>query len=222
MKRIVVILATLFITAPAWAGSNSLLVIAFSDRQSVSTVLRQQADYVAMPVSISSDQRDPVQRFAEIRAAKQLIQKKAEGNPNIVIHPGSVTLSAKPISKFASISSYSGGSSEADLHILVPFKGKNRDVFTCASTIRIFLNDIIMPGKASIQLGSIQLAADNPEQYRLTLLQMISEDVAKTKEKLKADGKTQLSGLESPVLVRQSDDENVEIFINYQLSVEMK
>jgi len=210
------------ISAPVWAGSSSLLVIAFSDRQHVSTVLRQQADYVAMPISVSSDQRDPIQRFAEIRDAKRLIQKKAEGNPDVVIHSGAVTLSAKPMSKLSYISSYSGGSSEADLHILVPFKGNNRDVFTCASMIRTFLNAITMPGKANIQLGSIQLAADNPEQYRPVLLQMISEEAAQTKEKLKADGKVQLSGLESPVLVRQSDDENVELFINYQLSVEMK
>ena len=222
MNRILATLTALMISAPVWAGSSSLLVIAFSDRQYVSTVLRRQADYVAMPVSISSDQRDPIQRFAEIRDAKRLIQKKAEGNPDIVIHSGPVTLSAKPISKLSYISSYSGGSSEADLHILVPFKGKNRDVFSCASMIRTFLNDITMPGKANIQLGSIQLAADNPEQYRTVLLQMISEDVAQTKEKMNTDGKVQVSGLESPVLVRQSDDENVDLFINYQLSVEMK
>lgn len=189
MKHILTALTALMITAPASAGSSSLLVIAFSDRQHVSTVLRQQADYVAMPVTISSDQRDPILRFAEIRDAKRLIQKKAEGNPDTVIHSGPVTLSAQPISKLSYISSNSGGSSEADLHILIPFKGKNRDVFTCASMIRTFLNDITMPGKASIQLGSIQLAADNPEQYRPTLLQMISDDVAKTTEKLKANGK---------------------------------
>lgn len=222
MNRILAALSALMISAPVWAGGSSLLVIAFSDRQLVSTVLRQQADYVAMPISISSDQRDPIQRFAEIRDVKRLIQKKAEGNSDIVIHPGAISLTAQTLSKVSYLSSYTGGSSEADLHILVPFKGKDRDVFSCASMIRTFLNDITMPGKANIQLGSIQLASDNPEQYRPGLLQMISEDVARTKERLKADGTIQVSGLEGPVLVRQTDDENVELFINYRLSMEMK
>lgn len=222
MNRMLATLSVLMISAPVWAGGSSLLVIAFSDRQLVSTVLRQQADYVAMPISISSDQRDPIQRFAEIRDARRLIQKKAEGKSDIVIHSGAVSLTARPLSKFSYLSSDSGGSSEADLHILVPFKGKNSDVFSCASMIHTFLNDITMPGKANIQLGSIQLASDNPEQYRPVLLQMISEDVAKTEERLKADGTVQLSGLEGPVLVRQSDDTNVELFINYRLSIEMK
>lgn len=222
MNRIIVTIIAVMISSVAWAGSSSFVVIAFSDRQYVSTVLRQQADYVTMPVSVSSDQKDPILRFAEIRDAKRLIQKKAEGNPDITIRSGPVTLSAKPAAKSFDISSYSSGSSEADIHILVSFKGKNRDVFTCATMIRAFLNSIALPEKAKIQLESIRLAADNPEQYRPALLQMISKDVAKTKENLSAGGQAQLSGLESPVLVRQADDENIELFINYQLDVEMK
>jgi hypothetical protein len=222
MMRILLFVAALVISKPALAGSTSLLVLGFRDHQYVSVVLRQQADYVAMSLSISSDQRDPIQRFAEIRDTKAIIQKKAEKDADIIIHTGPVTLSAQPTSKLSYLSSSSGASSEAQLEILVPLKDKNRDVFKCASMIRKFINDITMPGKATVQLGTIQLAVDNPEQFRDLLLQKISEDVAKAKEKLKAEGKVQLSGLESPVLVRQTDDKNVELFINYQFSVEMK
>ncbi|MFZ5877010.1 MAG: hypothetical protein ACOYXU_11460 [Nitrospirota bacterium] len=222
MKSVLFSMIVLTLCHPAWAGESKFLVVAFSDRQHVAVVLRQQADYVSMPVSISSGQRDPLQRFAELRDAKAAVLRKAQGNPDIVIHSGRVTLSAKPVSKLASVVPYSSAESEADLHVLVPFKGKNRDVFACADIIRRFLNDLTLPSKTSMQLGSIQLAVDNPEQYRPTLVQMISEDVTRTKEKVKADAKVLLSGLESPVLVRQADDENVDLFIDYEFTIETK
>jgi hypothetical protein len=42
----------------------------------------------------------------------------------------------------------------------------------------------------------------------------------KIKETLKSKAKFALRGLESPVLVRQVDDTQVELFIDYQLSIE--
>lgn len=222
MKSVLLGMIVMTLCSPVWAGDNKFLVVAFSDRQHVAVVLRQQADYVSMPVSISSSQRDPLQRFAELRDAKAAVLLRAKSTPDIIIHAGPVTLSAKPVSKLASVVPYSSAESEADFHVLVPFKGKNRDVFACADIIRRFLNDLTLPSKTSMQLGSIQLAVDNPEQYRSTLIQMISEDVARTKEKVKADAKVHLSGLESPVLVRQADDERVDLFIDYQFTIETK
>lgn len=217
----IAVLTTIIIASPVWAGSGSLAVIAYTDHPCVATVLRQRADYAAMPVSISSEQGDPLQCLAEIRNAKRLIEKKAENNPDMVIHSGPATLSAKPASKLSFASSYSGGSSEADLYLLVPFKDKDRDVFTCASLMRTFLDGITFPGKVKLKTGPLQLAADHPEQYRPVLLGMIAADIMKTKDTLQAGGKARVTGLEGPVLVRRLDDENIELFINYQLSVEM-
>jgi hypothetical protein len=222
MKQMLVALTIFLTSASAWAGSGSHMVIALPDHPQVAVFLRQQADYVAMPVTISSDQRDPIQRLAEMRAAKRLIQKKAEGNPDIIMKTGHVTLSFEPISKASTRTDPSKPMFTVLLNIFVPIKGKGRDVFICAAMIRKFLDDIAMPGKASIRTGEIRLAVDNPEQYRPALLQMISDAVAKTEEALKAKGASEVSGLVGPVLVRQADDENVELFIDFQLQVETK
>jgi len=44
-------------------------------------------------------------------------------------------------------------------------------------------------------------------------------DIRKTRQALSSVGKTQVAGLEGAVLVRQTDDRNVEVFLDYSLSV---
>ena len=221
MKHILIPLTIFLASVSAWAGSGSDLGIAFPDHDPVAVFLRQQADYVAMPVTISSDHRDPVQQLAGIAAAKALIQKKAEGNPDIIVNTGKVTLSCEPPGTGTRMGT-SGPVSAVRLNILVPFKGKGRRHVPRATMIYKFLGDIAMPGKARIRTGEIRLAVDNPEQYRPVLLKMIADAYAKTKQsvKAKAKGESEIRGLVDPVLVRQADDENVDIFINFQLDVE--
>jgi hypothetical protein len=210
------------VLAPFQAYCGSYLVIAYSDQQNVTTVIRQKADYVTMSLSISSDQKDPVQRYAEIRNVKQLIEEKSKANSDVIVRAGAVSLSARPVSKMSSFSSYSDRSSEADLNIFVSMKDKSRDIYTCATIIRNFLDQIKLPSKAELRLGSMKLAVDNPEQYRSTILEKIGEEVRNTRDHLKSSGDVELGGLEGPVLVRQLDDENVELFIDYKFSIELE
>jgi hypothetical protein len=235
MKQMLIPLTIFLASVSAWAGSGSHLGVALPNHDPVAVFLRQQADYVAMPVTISSDHRDPVQRLADMAAAKRLIQKKAEENPDIIVNIGKVTLSCEPTTRAGQVtlsceSTPSTGTrmgasepvSKIRLNILVPFKGKGRDAFACATMIYKFLGDIAMPGKARIRTGEIRLAVDNPEQYRPVLLKMIADAYAKTKEsvKAKAKGESEIRGLVGPVLVRQADDDNVDLFIDFQLQVE--
>jgi hypothetical protein len=222
MKQMLIPLTIFLASVSAWAGSGSDLVMALPDYDPVAVFLREQADYVAMPVTISSDRRDPVQRLSEMAAAKRLIQKKAEENPDIIVNTGQVRLSREPTPRTGTRMGASEPVHTVRLNILVPFKGKGRDAFACATMIYKFLGDIAMPGKARIRTGEIRLAVDNPEQYRPVLLKMIADAYAKTKEsvKAKAKGESEIRGLVGPVLVRQADDDNVDLFIDFQLQVE--
>jgi len=60
---------------------------------------------------------------------------------------------------------------------------------------------------------------DNPEQYRGKVLGQIAQEVQKTREAISANGSVKVEGLESSVMVRQADDRNVELFLNYSLSI---
>jgi hypothetical protein len=220
MKQMLIPLTIFLASVSAWAGSGSDLVMALPDYDPVAVFLREQADYVAMPVTISSDRRDPVQRLSEMAAAKRLIQKKAEENPDIIVNTGQVRLSREPTPRTGTRMGASEPVHTVRLNILVPFKGKGRDAFACATMIYKFLGDIVMPGKARIRTGEIRLAVDNPEQYRPVLLQMIVDAVDKAEKSVKAKGESEINGLVGPVLVRQADAENVDLFIDFQLDVE--
>ena len=66
------------------------------------------------------------------------------------------------------------------------------------------------------------MAVADPEQQRPKLLKMIAEDVHRTREAMGGKGNVSIGGLQGPVLVRQADDRNVELFINYWMTVEME
>jgi hypothetical protein len=225
MKQVLIPLTIFLASVSAWAGSGSDLVMALPDYDPVVVFLCQQADYVAMPVTISSDHRDPVRRLADMAAAKRLIQKKAEENPDIIVNTGQVRLSREPTPKTGTRMETSKPVSAVPLNILVPLKGKERDLFACATMLCQFIRSIAMPGSTRVRTGVIRLAVDNPEQYRPVLLKMIADACAKAKEPLnekakKEKAESEIRGLVGPVLVRQADDDNVDLFIDFQLQVE--
>ncbi len=199
-----------------YAESKSYYVFAFSGSKSTAVSLEKDADYVAMSLTVQSSQKEPNARFAEIKQAQSLIIAKAKDQPGIVIHKGPISLSPQPMSK---LSSYSQ-SSTAQLHVMTRLDHKS-DVYTCASRVRQFLDSITMPGKSEHSLGQIQLAIDNPEQYRQELLKKILADVAFVKKTMRTSGTVSITGLEQPVLARQANDQKVELFINYSMMMEL-
>ena len=63
---------------------------------------------------------------------------------------------------------------------------------------------------------ALRVSATDPRPFRERILDWQE----KTKDMLKARGKITISGLEGPVMVRQFDDENIEIFLNYSLAID--
>jgi hypothetical protein len=94
-------------TAFAGAGVRPVYILAVRDARPVSVSLVRTADFVAMPVSIVSEQKETARRFDDIRAAKRLIQDKAIANKGMTIRDGPLSLSARPVSKMAAFSSFS-------------------------------------------------------------------------------------------------------------------
>jgi len=82
-----------------------------------------------------------------------------------------------------------------------------------------FIETLQLPGKVRCESGRLQLAIDNPEQYRAKLLGLIAEEVRKTRDAISTKGSVRVEGLESSVMVRQADDKQVELFLFYSLSI---
>lgn len=205
----------------AFAGSETHYVIAFAGDKATAISLIKPAEYVSMALTVESSQKDPNARLNDIKQALELIQTKAKNQPGLVVHKGPVSLSARPAaSKLASTFPYSSVSSSAQLQLLVRLD-ETTDAFAGTARIRQFLDALTLPGKAECSLGPIQLALANPEQYRLELLQQIAADVKFVSRAMQTPGQVTLQGLEQPVLVRQLDDQRLELFIDYSMSIEL-
>ena len=205
----------------AFAGGESHYVFAFSGSKSTAVALEKDADYVCMSLTIHSSEKEPTQRFAEIKQAQDLILARAKDQPGLLIHKGVISLSPEPAAKISPISSSSAlNASAARLHVMAKLDAYS-DVYACATRIRRFFDSITMPGKSTYTLGEIQVAVADPEQYRQEILRKISADVAFVKETMQTSGTVSITGLEQPVLVRQVDDRKVELFINYSMTMEL-
>ncbi|NLB54897.1 MAG: hypothetical protein GX811_03885 [Lentisphaerae bacterium] len=215
-------LTTLILTSAVYSGTGSLVVIASSGQGNVAAGITRKADFVACSVSLSSDKKTPEEKFTDIQATIKMITNAARQNPKILVHSGPVTLSGDNASSFSAkslIFSSWDSYSVARLTILVPIKDGNPNIFGGGLIIKQFFDGIKFPDKTKCVLSQIYLAVENPEQYRQEVLKAIADSIGQVKEALGKDIDFQLTGLANPVTVQQIDDENVNLFINYALSV---
>lgn len=224
MNRLpVAMLGSLLPLLPVLAATNEPVTLAIAEARSVAVAIRQQADFVAVPITISSDQKDTAMRFEDIRQAKETIAQMAQATPGLRVHSGPVTLSATPPGRRSALSSVSieaGVLAQAQIYLLVPLSKHPGDVYACAVDAERFLAGIQVRGRAQVVAGQIQLAVDNPEQYRPRLLKAVADDIKSVKAALGAKATVTVDGLHAPVVVRQIDDSSVEMFIPYRVSIE--
>jgi hypothetical protein len=222
MKIPALVLATLMAASTAFAGENSIFVFAteYEKSRPVAVSILQKADHAAISVAITSEQKEPVEQFREISAARQTLIQEAKKNPRVLVHSGPVLLNNESKSSLKKVASYSPGS-EAEVHLLFSLSEYKGDVFSAAKELTKLIKDIKAPGSASYKLSPVRLVVDTPEKYRAKLLQMIFEDLKQVRKSAKKTGKVTISGLENPVLVRQADDTHVELYFHYSVSMEL-
>jgi len=222
MKIVQLVVALFLMASTASAGEKSVLVFAgsYENSRPAAVSILQRADYASMTVSITSDQKEPVDQFQELSLAMQTLIQEAKKNPKVLVHTGPVMLSTASKSSLMKVSSYSSGS-DAEVHLLYSLVESRGDVFQAARELTELAKGIKAPGKAAYRLSSINLVVDTPEKYRPKLLQMIFEDLRQTRQLAKRSGKVVITGLENPVLVRQTDDAHVELSLHYAVSMEL-
>ena len=99
--------------------------------------------------------------------------------------------------------------------------GTSADVFADTRQLRQFIAGFDVAPGAELQVVSIGLAVDNSEQYRDRLLELIGEQARNTQRNFGARTVV-IEGLNNPITVRQLDDLNVELYIDYQLSTTLE
>ncbi len=224
MKTLTLAVSLLLTMLSAGAGISSgwssgpLIVVAVAEPRTVPVSLVIPAEFVSVPIRVTSDQKNTALAYEESRQAIELITKKAKDGGRFRTSMGVVSLSQRQGGFGISSGSWNQPAATAEIHLLVPLAKEGDNLFGAGAEAARFVEALSLPGKAHLELGVLQLAVENPEQHRTQLLGLLAAEIRKTREAMAAQGNVRVEGLEGPVLVRRLDERNVELFLGYKLS----
>jgi len=225
MKKFAIVMSMVVAILPAMAGISSgwssglVVVMAVPEVRTVPVSLAVPADFVSVPIRVISDQKNTALAYEETRQTIELISKKAKDGGQFRTSMGVVSLSRHQGGFGISSGSWNQPAASAEIYLLVPFSKDRDNIFSAGAEAAKFIEALTLPGKARYELGALQLAVENPEQYRAKLLGLIAEEIKKTREGVASQGNVKVEGLEGSVLLRQADERNVELFLSYKLSL---
>ena len=195
----------------------SAIVIAYAAGEvPVNSSIDIDAEYVALSVSLSSDAKYPSERAKLINQLQSAISSAAATTPNIDFQQGVISLSPREESSFSISKSY-GRSSGSNFYLLSKL-GNGKDVYMATQEIYNFIARIKRPDDTTLSLGNTSLAIGSPQNYRNQLLEKIKSEIHTIKQTFGPGYKASISGLENPVIVRQKNDKQVTVFIDYRVT----
>lgn len=197
------------------AGFTAVVIAYGSGDVPVNSSIDVEAEYVAISVSISSDEKYPAERAKLINKLQSAIKSETSKTDDIDYQQGVVSLSPREKSSFSFSKSY-GRSSGSSFYLLSKLS-KGKDVFAATQDIYKLIESVKKPDDTSISLGNTTLAISSPDKYRTELLRKIKSEVESTKKEIGTSFKVTITGLENPVIVRQKNDKQVTLFIDYRL-----
>jgi hypothetical protein len=214
----------LLAASSVFAGSNSAVISLPVEmpRGTPAVSLIQTADYLCAVVLVRGTAKDPDRQMIAVQDALQRLNAAVQRSNAFQLHQGPVRFSggAGGSSALFSKSSYGPGALQTSLRVLCPLSA-NADIFDAIRQMNLFITHIEVPSDSEVKILSTTLAVTAAEQQRDRLMQLIREQITATRQQLGANVIT-VSGLDSPVLVRQLDNVNVELFIDYQLSATLE
>ncbi len=215
-------LVSLLATAPAFAVINSAVIVLPTEngRSSPAVSLVQPADYLCAILTLRTTGKDAERQSTAMRESLQRITTAVEKSPRFQLHQGPVRFAGMNSSLYSSKSSGSAASLQATVRVLCPLQGTS-DVFEAVRQLRRFVGSLVPADDTELNLASITLAVASPEQYRDRLLALIAEQSRLIQQNFGARTVI-IDGLQSPVVVRQVDESNVELSLDYQMSANLE
>jgi hypothetical protein len=218
LPRLAVLLAG---AVPAWAGLNSAVIVLPSDtsRHAPAVCIVQPADYLCALVTLRTTARDTDRQSAAMRDSLQRITTALQKSPRFQLHQGALRYSGHSGTLYSSKAGSGPASLQTTLRVLCPLQG-DIDVFETMRQLRLFIASLAPANDTELSVVSINLAVADPEQYRARLLALIADQSRAIQHNFSARTVI-IDGLQNPVTVRQVDDSNVELFVDYQLSANL-
>jgi len=217
------VLALVLPAFAAFADSNTLYIVGAKRSCPVAVVIKKQADCVAVPVTVDSETKEV--------SKKEQTNKQTTEHANRLIAKALVdaVVKIRTADENAAVKAKSrldveqiGLTEQPYLYLLMGLENDQRDMAYYSEEVLKAFKKVFFTGMSRCQLGAPVLAVRNVEQYRPQLIGLILEEVKEIEKVASAKAKITIGGLESPIIVRQVDDKNVEMYINYRLSIEME
>lgn len=203
----------------AHAGSSSFVVAVARGQVPVAVRLELPADYVAVPISLTSNEKDPLRNIESLQTYTQRLQEAVSKSPAVKLRQGTVSLAVAPAEEGGFSSYKMGGTpSTTSLFLVAPLTA-DRDVYQVARDIIAFAQTVAKPEQVRVTFGTTALGVEAPERLRPRLLALIQKDIEQTRAALGNPKSFEVTGLESPVVVVQRDDRNVVVYLPYRLQL---
>jgi len=210
--------------SPVCAVNNSAsLSFAFEPTHGAPAVsIVQPADYLCANVSIRSTLKEPERQAAAIQEIVRRLSTAIQSSNTFQLHQGPARIfgGSNNASYLSSRSNTTPGSLQTNLRVLCPL-APEAEIFEIIRRVTQFIARVEVPADAEVRIVSTTLAVAGAEQQRERLMQLIREQISKTREQLGANVVT-VTGLDSPVLVRPLDSLTVELYLDYQLSATLE
>lgn len=207
MKKLIAISVVLFLSVTAYAETVPIVIAYDADAAPVGSTIDVDAEYVAISLTLSSDATSPLERLELIEQLQASILLAATRDLAVKFERGDLSV-APSASEPSTVGSH--------FYILSTL-GREQSVASAAQSLYAFIDGIKKPSQTSVSLGEPVLALSSPQNYRNQLLSLIKKEITATKDILGSDLDVSILGLETPVLVRKSNDKKVTVFIDYQL-----
>ena len=202
------------------APSGLLVLPSQAERAAVAVSLTQPADYLCAVLAIGNTEKEPSVSADGVRRTLAALTAEVAKTPALELHRGAVR--ASPYYGKGSSSFYSSSSpaNELNAQVLILWKldAAKPDSLAGAALTRGVVARVKPSGDTTVRIESLGLAVDSPETRRAELLKRVAVEADAMRAAV-AGGAVTISGLESPVLVRQMDESRVELFIDYRLGV---
>jgi hypothetical protein len=187
----------------------------------VAITLEVEADYVAVPISITSGEKDPLRNIENVQLLLDKLRDATRKSPEMKLRQGAVSLSimqGEESSGFSSSYRPPNPSSSTNLFLVAPLT-KTHDVYQATRELLAIGQSVAKSDQTRVTYGTTSLGLESPERFRPRLLALIQKDVEQTRNSLGNPKSFEVSGLESPVVVMQRDDRSVIVYIPYRVKV---
>ncbi len=184
----------------------------------------RKADFFVKPIYVNSDSRGSQLRRDELFAMLRATIEKA-GSEGISLVAGDYSLQPLTIQNMEDLPVRSGGrpdTSRVTLYARIPVEGKDARASRANERIEAFTKSIPVTGRSFIQTGKVELAINNPDQYRINVVREIAEESRRYASMFGSDYGIQITGLDSELFWKQASETEVFLYIRHNFVVRPK